>query len=222
MESSPRTVSIIINNLEQRLKNLHTTRVHDEQTLNDLESLLNECSNQLNHLISSSDSTFVAILLPSLLHTIISLSKICSEQSDIIISGTFLSRDKLTSLMTMTKTLHNQIKEFIKSSKLYALLIKSTQQQHFCEQLRLVSDSTANIDILTTLICHKLIVKLLTGSDDQQQSQQLSYIKIDNVNDGLIIAVYGSVLRQMATIGLKYFREKTDNNKEALYIKVKY
>ncbi|CAF4773270.1 unnamed protein product [Rotaria sp. Silwood2] len=75
MESSPRTASIIVNDLEQRLKNLYLTRVHDEQTLNDLESLLIECSNQLNHLISSSNSTLVAIILPTLLHTIISLLK---------------------------------------------------------------------------------------------------------------------------------------------------
>jgi len=223
MESSPRTVSILVNDLEQRLKNLHTTRVHDEQTLNNLESLLNECSNQLNRLLSSSDSTLVAMLLPPLLHTIISLFKICSEKSDIIISGPFLSRDKLTSLITTTKTLYNQIKEFIKSSKLISMLTKSIQQRHFCEQLHLISVSIANTDILTTLICHKLIVKILTGGDDQQQSQQqLSYIKIDHINDGLILAVYGSVLRQMATICLKYSRDKTDSNKESPCIRVNF
>lgn len=211
MESSPRTASLIVNDLEQRLKNLHTTRVHDHQTLNDLESLLSECSNQVNHLISSSDSTFVAILLPSLLHTIISLSKICSEKSDLILSGPFLPPDKLSSLITMSKTLYNQIKEFIKSPNLITILTQSTQQRHFCEQLRLVSDSIANVDILTTVFCHKLIVKVLTGSDDQQQ---LSDVQID---DGLILAVYGSVLRQMTSICLKSFRE---NNKESPYIKV--
>jgi hypothetical protein len=214
MESSPRTASIIVNDLEQRLKNLHTTRVHDDQTLNDLESLLNECLNQLNRLISSSDSTLVAFLVPSLLHISISLSKICSEKSDIIIPGPFLSRDKLTSLITIAKTLHNQIKEFVKSPKLNTILTNSNQQRYFCEQLRLVSDSIANIDIVITFICHKVIVKLLTGSDDQEQS---SYIKIEDVNDGLILSVYGSVLRQMANICLKYRRE---NNKESPYIKV--
>ncbi|CAF5089981.1 unnamed protein product, partial [Rotaria sp. Silwood1] len=176
MDSSPQKAFIIVNDLEQRLKNLYTTCVHDEQTLNDLESLLNECSNQLNYLISSSNSTLIAIILPTLLHTIISLSKNCAEKSDIIILGSYLSQDKLTSLITITKTLHNQIKEFVKSPKLNIILMKSTQQRHFCEQLRLVSDSITNIDILTTLICHKLIVKLLTGSDEQQQ-QQLSYNK---------------------------------------------
>jgi hypothetical protein len=205
MESSPRTASIIVNDLEQRLRNLHTTHVHDEQTLNNLESLLNECSNQLNHLISSSDSTLVAILLPSLLQTIISLSKTCSEKSDIIISGPFLSRDKLTSLITMTKTLYNQLRELIKSPKLISILTKSTQKKYFCEQLHLISDSIANIDMVTTVICHKLIVKLLTGSDDQQQIS-------DDINDSLIFSVYGSVLRQMTGICSKNSRDKTDSS----------
>ncbi|CAF3559250.1 unnamed protein product [Rotaria sp. Silwood1] len=218
MDSSPQKAFIIVNDLEQRLKNLYTTCVHDEQTLNDLESLLNECSNQLNYLICSSNSTLIAIILPTLLHTIISLSKNCAEKSDIIILGSYLSRDKLTSLITITKTLHNQIKEFVKSPKLNIILMKSTQQRHFCEQLRLVSDSIANIDILTTLICHKLIVKLLTGSDEQQQ--QLSYNKIEDINDGLIVSVYKSLLRQMATICSRNLRDKSDNNRESPTIKM--
>jgi len=213
MESSPRTVSIIVNDLEQRLRNLHTTHIHDEQTLNDLESLLNECSNQLNRLISSSDSTLIAILLPSILQTIISLSKNYSEKSDIIISGPFLSQDKLTSLITMTKTLYNQIKEFIKSPKLITILTKSTQQRYFCEQLHLISDSIATIDMVTTVICHKLIVKLLTGNDDQQQISDLK-------TDGLIFSVYESVLRQMAGICSKNSRDKIDVNKDSSYFKV--
>ncbi|CAF3996985.1 unnamed protein product [Rotaria sp. Silwood2] len=222
MESSPRTASIIVNDLEQRLKNLYMTRVHDEQTLNDLESLLIECSNQLNHLISSSNPTLVAIILPTLLHTIISLLKSCAEKSDIIISGSYLSRDKLTSLITMTKTLHNQIKEFVKSPILKIILMKSTQQRYFCEQLRLVCDSIANTDIVTTLICHKLIVKLLTGCDEQQQEsqEQLLSSKIEDVNDGLIVAVYRSVLQQMATICSKNLPDKSDNNRESLTTKI--
>ncbi|CAF3191692.1 unnamed protein product [Rotaria sp. Silwood2] len=196
MESSPRTASIIVNDLEQRLKNLYMTRVHDEQTLNDLESLLIECSNQLNHLISSSNPTLVAIILPTLLHTIISLLKSCAEKSDIIISGSYLSQDKLTSLITMTKTLHNQIKEFVKSPILKIILM--------------------------TLICHKLIVKLLTGCDEQQQEsqEQLLSSKIEDVNDGLIVAVYRSVLQQMATICSKNLPDKSDNNRESLTTKV--
>ncbi|CAF3617813.1 unnamed protein product [Adineta steineri] len=217
MESSPRTASIIVNDLEQRLKNLYTTRVHDELTLNNLESLLNECSNQLNRLISSSDSTLVAIILPCLLHTIISLSKICTEKSDIIISGSFLSRDQLNLLMTTTKTLYNQIKEFIKSPNLSTILSKSTERRHFCEQLRLVTDSIANSDIVTTMFCQKLIVKILTGSDDQQQ---LSQIQMEDTNDGLIVAVYGSVLQQMITISTKSSRDKPDNNRESATVKM--
>jgi hypothetical protein len=203
MESSPRTASIIVHDLERRLKNLQTTCVHDDETLNDLESLLNECSNQINRLISSSDSTLITTIVPSLLYTIISLTKICTEKSDMIISGPFLSQDKLISLITISKTLYNQIKEFIKSPKFHTIVSKSTQQRQFCEQLRLISDSIANIDILTTIICQKLIVKTLIGSDDQQQSQN----KIEDVNDGLIIAVYGSLLQQLTTMCTKNFRE---------------
>lgn len=216
MESSPRTASIIINDLEQRLKNLHATGVHDDQTLNNLESLLNECSNHLNHLSSSSDSTLIAIVLSSLLQTIVSLTKICSEKSDIIILGPFLSREKLTSLITIAKTLHNQIKEFIKAPKLVTMLVKSTHQRHFCEQIRPVADSIGISDMLTTLICHKLLVKVLTGGDDQQQSQQqISY----DINDGLILAVYESILKQMSAI---YFKSSRDNTKETSYIKVSF
>jgi hypothetical protein len=218
MESSPRTASILVNDLELRLKDLHTTRIHDEQTLNNLESLLNECSNHLNHLISSSNSTFVAILLPSLLRTIISLSKICSEKSDIIILGPYLSHDKLISLITNAKTLYNQIKEFFKSPKLNTILTGSTHQRHLCEQIHHISNSIANIDIVLTLICHKLIVKLLTGSDDQQQSQQISSIKIDDINDGLLVAIYESVLRQMNIICIKYARD----SKESSFLKVNF
>ncbi|CAF5089895.1 unnamed protein product, partial [Rotaria socialis] len=57
MESSPRAASFIVNDLEQRLQNLYTTRVHDDQTLNNLESLLNDCSKHLTNLISSADPT---------------------------------------------------------------------------------------------------------------------------------------------------------------------
>ncbi|UJR09222.1 hypothetical protein I4U23_013469 [Adineta vaga] len=220
MDSSPRTVSIIITNLEQRLRNLHSSRVHDEQTLNDLESLINECSNQLSRLSSSSDSTLVALLVPCLLQTIVSLSKICTEKSDMIISGPYLSQDHMTLLITNTKKLYNQIKELIKSPKFPILISNSPEQRNFCAQLRLVADSIANSDVLTTLICQKLIVKILTGGDDQQQSQQLSQIKIDDVNDGLIVAVYGSVLQQMTIISIKSFRDKSDNNRESPTIKM--
>ena len=219
MDSSPRTASIIVNDLNQRLKNLQSTRVHNNQTLNDLEFLLNESSNQLTRLISSSDPTLIAILLPSLLHTIIALTKICSEKSDLIISGPFLAPDKLATLITNAKTLYNQIKEFLKLPKLNIILNGLTEQKHFCEQLHQISDSIANIDIVLTLICHKLIVKLLTGSDDPQQSQQqISSIKMDDVNDGFLVAVYGSVLRQMDIICVKCTRD----NKESSYLKVDF
>jgi hypothetical protein len=208
MESSPRTASIIVNDLDQRLKNLQNTRVHDNQTLNDLESLLNECSNQLTRVISSSESTLIAILLPSLLRTIISLSKICSEKSDLILSGPYLSQDKLIALITQAKTLYNQIKEFFKSSKINTILTGSTEQRHFCEQLHQICDSIANIDILLTFICHKLIVKLLTGGDDQ--------VQIDDINDDLIISIYQSVLRQMGNISIQHTRD----SKESLLLKV--
>jgi hypothetical protein len=210
MESSPRTASIIINDLDQRLQHLQSTRIHDNQTLNNLESLLNECSNQLTHLLTSSDSKLITILLPFLLRTIISLSKICSEKSDFILSGSYLSQDKLSSLITHVKTLYNQIKEFLKSPKLSTLLTGTTEQQHFCEQLHQISDSIANIDILLTLICHKLIVKLLTGGDEQLQ--------IDNINnDDFIIRIYESILRQMRIICLKY----TPNCPDTSFLKVK-
>jgi hypothetical protein len=133
-----------------------------------------------------------------------------------IISGPFLSQDKLISLITISKTLYNQIKEFFKSPKFNTIVTQSTQQRQFCEQLRLISDSIANTDILITVICQKLIVKILTGNDDQQQSQN----KIEDVNDGLIIAVYGSVLQQLATMCTKNFRDKSDNTRDSQTIKV--
>lgn len=217
MESSPRTASIIINDLERRLKHLQTCHVHDDQTLNDLECLLSECSNHLNRLISSSDSTLISIILPSLLHTIISLSKICAEKSDAIIPGAYLSREKLTSLITTNKSLYNQIKEFLKSPKLITLVTTSPQLRHFCEQLRCISDSISNTDIVTTLICQKLIIKLITGSDEQQQS---SFNSIQEIDDGLTVAVYGSVLRQLEAISGRSLKEKLDNNRESPTIKV--
>ena len=221
MESSPRTATIIVNDLEQRLKNLYTTRVHDDQTLNDLESLLNECSNHLNRLISSSDPTFIANLLPSLLHTIISLMKICAEKSDTIIPGPFLSRDKHTSLITNVKTLYNQIKEFMKLPKLPTIMTKPTLRGHFCEQLHPVIDLISKIDPVTTYIAYKLLVKVLTGADDQQQSQQVSYTKIEDVNDGLTVAIYEGVLQQIAGICARNYRENGDY-KEGQYIKVNF
>jgi hypothetical protein len=210
MESSPRTASIIVNDLDQRLQNLQNTRIHDNQTLTNLESLLNECSNQLTRLLSSSNSTFISILLPSLLRTIISLSKICSEKSDFILSGPYLSQDKLSSLITHTKTLYNQIKEFFKSPKLYTFLTNSPEQRYCCEQLHQISDSIANIDIVLTLICHKLIARLITGGDEQ--SSQISSIKIDDINDNFIVRIYESILRQMGTICSKYARDCKDSS----------
>ena len=210
---------MIVTDLERRLKNLFSTRVHDDHTLSDLDALFNDCSLHLNRLVSSSDPTTVALILPCLLHTIISLSKNCSEKSEIILPGPYLSREKLTSLIALAKSLHNQIKEFVKTPQLNLILSRSCEQRHFCEQLRLVADSIAQTDILTTLICHKLIVKLLTGNDDPQQSQS-SVVRIDQVNDGLIMAVYRSVLQQMATICAKNFREKADNTRESPTIKM--
>jgi hypothetical protein len=221
MESSPRTAAIIVNDLEQRLKNLHTTRVHDDQTLNDLESFLNECSNYLNRLISSSDPSFIAIILPSLLNTMIILTKMCAEKSDTIIPGPFLSRDKHTSLITNIKTLNNQIREFMKLPKLPPIITKSTLRRHFCEQLHLVIDLIAKTDPFTTLLSYKLLVKVLTGADDQQQSQQVSYTKIEDDNDGLTVAVYEGLLQQIAISCARNFRENGDH-KEGQSLKVNF
>ena len=210
---------MIINELEQRLQALSSTRVYDQLTLSNLESLLQECSNQLQCLITLPDSTQVALLLPSLLQVIISLSKHCSEKSDLIVPGQYLTRENLASLITMAKGLHNQVKEYIKSPQLNVILSRSTEQRRFCEQLRCVSDSVANADPLTTLICQKLIVKLLTGSGDEQQQSQQS-LKMDDEDDGLIVAVYGSVLQQMAMLCAKNFREKIDPDRGLGAIKV--
>ena len=217
MESSSQTSSMIVNDLEERLKNLYRTRVHDEQTLNDLELLVNVCSNQLNYLYTSTDSTLVAMIVPTLLRTIISLTQICTEKSDIIISGSFLSQDKLNLLNTKTKTLHNDIKEFIKSPKLNTILIQSIQQKHFLEQLRFVSDSIVHIDFVLAFSCLKLIVKLITGSEDQQQ---YSNSQTNDVDDGLVIRVYESVVRHMAMIRLRNFRDKSHDKQGSLSIKV--
>ena len=211
---------MIISELEQRLQTLSITRVYDQSTLSNLESLLQECSNQLQCLVTSSDSTQVALLLPSLLQVIISLSKHCSEKSDLITPGPYLTKENLASLINMAKVSHNQVKEYIKSPQLNVILSRSTEQRGFCEQLRRVSDSVANVDPVITLICHKLIVKLLTGSGDEQQQSQRS-VKMDDANDGLIAAVVGSVLQQMSMLCAKNLREKVDGNRESPTIKVK-
>ena len=49
---------------------------------------------------------------------------------------------------------------------------RSIEQRYFCEQLRRVSDSIENVDVLTTLICEQLLVQLLSRSRDEQQPQQ--------------------------------------------------
>lgn len=213
MQSSPRTVSILVNNLEQRLKNLQTSRLHEEQTCNDFDALVNECSNHLNRITSSSDSTSVAYLLPCLLQISVTISKICTENADTIPSS---SRDQLTA---STKTLSNQIKEFIKSPNTVMLMSKSPEQRHFCEQLHLVTDSITNFDPITTLFCQKLLVKTLTGGDEPQL---LSQMKLDDTSDGLVVAVYNSTLKQMSIIYAKHFREKSDTNREMATIKVNY
>ncbi|CAF1529562.1 unnamed protein product, partial [Adineta ricciae] len=211
MQSSPRTVSILVNNLEQRLKNLQTSRLHEEQALNDSESLVNECFNHLNRITSSSDSTLVAFLFPCLLQISVTMSKICAENSDTIPSS---SRDQLTA---NTKTLYNQIKEFIKSPSTATLMSKSPEQRHFCEQLHLITDSITNFDPITTLFCQKLLVKTLTGGDEPQI---LSQMKLDDTSDSLILAVYSSTLKQMSSVYAKHFREKSDTNREMATIKM--
>ena len=217
MESISQTSSMIVNDLEERLKNLYRTRIHDEQTLNDLELLFNECSNQLNYLCTSTDPTLVTMIVPTLLRTVISLTQICTEKSDIIISGSFLSQDKLNLLNTKTKTLQNHIREFIKSPKLNTILIQSTQQKHFLEQLRLVSDSIVHIDFVLAFHCLKLIVKLITGSEDQQQ---YSNSQTNDVDDGLVITVYESVVRQMGMLRSRNFRDRSHDKQGSLSIKV--
>ena len=120
----------------------------------------------------------------------------------------------------MAKGLHNQVKEYIKSPQLNVILSRSTEQRRFCEQLRRVSDSVANADPLTTLICQKLIVKLLTGSGDEQQQSQRS-VKMDDANDGLIAVVIGRVLQQMSLLCAKNLWKEADGNRESPTIKVK-
>lgn len=213
MESTPRSASSLARDFEQRLENLRTTGIHDDRTLNNLESFLNQCSNQLTQIISSSDSTLICIVLPSLLRTIIGLTKICSEKSDLIHPGAHLSQEKFNALITNTKNLYNQIREFLKSNKLNTALLGSIHLRHFCEQIHQISDSIAHIDIFLTFISHKLIIKLLTGGDDPQQSQQ----RIDDRNDDLLLPIYESVLRQIHFIGVKSSRD----GKEAPYLRVR-
>ena len=211
MTSTPRTLLTPGNDLEERLENIRNSGIHDDRTLSDLESLLNQCTNQLNQLISSSDSALTSIILPSLLRVIISLTRICSDKSDLISPGAFLSQEKFTGLINTTKTLYSQLKEFLKSNKLMTLLPQSIHLRHFCEQVHPICDSIAQIDIVLTLICQKLIVKSITGGDDPQQQ------RIEDLNQDLVLAIYGSVLRQMNFICRKYSRD----GKDASYLRVK-
>lgn len=219
--STPRAMIDLLNDLELRFKELQTTRIRDESTLNNLESILNEISTHLNCLTSSDDATLVAILLPSLLHLIFSLVTICSEGSDTIIPGPFLPREKLHSLVTMVKTFQTGIKEFVKAQKSLDLL-KSTAQKPFLDQLRLVADSVINIDIGATCICHIFITRILVGSEDQQQSQrQNNAFKTEIINDGFLVSLYGSILRCLGSACEQYSRsvnrESVRNRVNALF-----
>ena len=179
---------MIIIDLEQRLQVLWSTRVHVQSTLSNLEALIQECSTQLQHLTTTADSTEVAVILPSLLQMSASFSKTCSDESDLIVPGPYLTREKLASLITMARAFQGQVKEYIKSTHLHTLMSRAIKQRRFCDQLRRLLDSITNIDMVTTMICLKLIVKLLTGSgDEQQQSQQ--NVKMDSDDDGLNVAV---------------------------------
>lgn len=202
MESTPRSAWTIAHEFEQRLENLRTNTIHDDRTLSNFESLLNQCSNQLTQISSSTDSTLICIVLPALFRTIIALTKISSDKSE-------LSQEKFIAFITNAKTLYNQIKEFLKSNKLNTVLIGSIHLRHFCEQIHQISDSAAHIDNLLTFICQKLIVKLLTGGDDPQQV-------IDHSNDDLTMIIYGSILPQLNMIATKYFVDA----KGGLYLRV--
>lgn len=208
MDSTPRTLLTVGKDLEERLENIRQNGIHDDRTLSNVETLLHQCTNQLNQLISSPDSSVTPILLPALLRTIISLTKICSEKSDLIIPGAFLSQEKFTALINTTKTLYNQIKEFLKSPKLTTSLPQSIHLRHFCEQIHQISDSIAQIDIVLTLICQKLLVRFIAGGDESHQSQQQQ--RLDDFNPEFILSIYASILRQINIICGKYSRDGKD------------
>ena len=188
-------VSMIINDFEEKLRTIQTARANDDRTFHNLESLIHLCSTQVEHLQNCNDPTFVALILPALLQTLNSLLKISREKSEISQNGTASqSREKLPLLFNTIRNLYNQVREFIKSPSTNVILSKSSEQRSFCHQLRLISDSIGSNDVLMTITCQKLIVKLLTGSSDEQSTGA----KVETINDGLCLAVYKSVLQQFS------------------------
>lgn len=206
MES--RQASIIINDLENKFRTIQNQRIFDDSTLNQLECFITQLGQQIDRLQNSGDPIFVPKVLPTILEISINLVKICSEKSDFFQFGSNLTREKVQPLMNLTKNCYNQMKEYLKSAKLGAILNRSNEQRSFCHELRNVSDSIGQSDLLTTLICQKLIVKILTGSSDDQSTQS-NFSRMEDLNDGLAIETYRSVLRQLATISSRKSRDTT-------------
>jgi hypothetical protein len=204
--------------LERRVQSLQNHGVHDETSYTQLENLVQQCADHVQRLSSFADGDLICEALPIVLQTIFFLSLNCTEKSELI--GSSIKRDKLHALIVRVKSLHQQVKETIKSPKLIALVSQSTGARQFCHRLRLVSDGIGNTDMLMTLICQKIIVKLITGASDDQQSQSVVFAKIDSLNDGLIGQIFSSIVQQITAIAAKNFRDRIDTTRETATIKV--
>jgi len=189
MESTPRTIKHLVNDLELRLKDIQTTRIHDEFIKN-FEQLLNDCLNHFEHVQKTDDATFVAFILPTITQTLISLNRLCSDK---------LSQD----LILKTKTLLNQIKEFFKSKKVNDLFEHSNQKRNFCEQVFGVIESSGN-DIGTGFTLYKCIVKLIAETDKNGQ------VICSDTEDSFSYTIYQGTLKQV-TILLNRSSQDTNN-----------
>ena len=91
--------------------------------------------NYMSRVISSSDVNFVAQMTPLLIQTVTILLKRCLEKSEMFVLGPHLTVEKRNALLATNRNLHNQVKEFIKSPKLFNMLCRSTETKSFCHQL---------------------------------------------------------------------------------------
>lgn len=208
--------SMISQELERRLQTIQNTRLWDDASILQLESLLSDCSSQWQRVLSSTDRNFIALVSPTLLRIVVTLLKQFLEKSDPI-----PSRDKCQSLLTINRQLYYQIKEFFKASKLVQMFNLSNESKMFCEQVLNVCDCIGQCDTVMTLLCQKLIVKLITGGggDDQSQvpvSSSVSVFKVDEAfDDGFPLAVYNSIIKQMTLISERKGNVKIDPTRES-------
>ena len=214
---------------EGRLQTILNERIEDESSVHRLETFVNDCSKQLSRLLSSNDVHFVIQTTPMLMETLTILLKKCLEKSDQIVVGPHLTAEKRQALLTSTKTFYNQMKEFVKSPKLFHLLPRSSETKFFCHQLLSVSNNIGQTDIVITVICQKLIVKILTGGGNDDQSQlpssslsTLSYVKFDDdeSNDEFILLLYNSIIKQLLLCWSRSETTKINEARERHYFKI--